>query len=268
MMTVEEFGAELLRTGDLDPIYVMLNRADLDESTKARWCLAYWCFYHAGFASYAADNADRFWRVMAAAANNTTPSPLEGRWPRGAERRHFRAANSINSVAFLDANYPSALDAVQFLLRGGTTFRAVKERVLSWPSFGPWIAFKIADMLDAVMGVEIDFSDTVHEFFDDPKEGARIVAEGWGWVPGDRDHLSLVVGSLLDHFGNHPVPHAPQRGVRHQEVETILCKYKSHTKGRYEPGKDTKEIIHGLQDWKAVSPLAGRLQAALQQGAG
>lgn len=272
VMSVEDFGAAMLRTGDLDPIYVMLNAAQLDPETRARWCLAYWCFYHAGFASYAADqqyNGD-FWVTMVQAARNEDECEFtkDKRWPRGTERRHYRGKASINSMYWLRDHYNDATDALNFVSGAATgmaapTFWTVRERVMTWPAFGPWIAFKVADMLDAVMGVPVDFTGTEKAFFDDPKEGARIVAERWGQPMAT---LENVVFALRQHFASTPVPHAG-RNVRTQEVETILCKYKSHTRGSYPVGKDTDEILHGLVPWLPHSKTAVVCHKALDEHA-
>jgi hypothetical protein len=269
-MTVEDFGAELLRTGDLDPIYVMLNSAGLTQEQKIRWCLAYWCFYHAGFASYATDAETNyeFWARMKHAAENIIPAPgAIGRWPRGGERRHFRARTAINAVDWLTALYPDPTSVLPYLLEGGPAFLAVRDRVMKWPAFGPWIAFKVCDMVDAVLGQTVDFNNTEQHFFEPPKEGAAIVAQQRGVKLTGTNVVKYAVETILNDLEEKQikVPHAPHRLPREQEAETILCKYKSHVKGNYPVGKDTREIKHGLAVWLPYSVTAKTCYSALDR---
>ena len=54
-LSVYDFGAQLLETKDLDPVYVMLHEADLGKPTLYRWLIAYWAFYHCGTAAWASN---------------------------------------------------------------------------------------------------------------------------------------------------------------------------------------------------------------------
>ncbi|GAG17632.1 unnamed protein product, partial [marine sediment metagenome] len=40
-----------------------------------------------------------------------------------------------------------------------------------------------------------------------------------------------------------------------QEVETVLCKWKSHMNGCYPMGKDTREITEGLAPWAGYTSV-------------
>lgn len=92
-----KFGEALLESGDLDPIYIMLDRSELDLNAKKKWCLVYWCFYHAGVASKVTE-ANNFWAEMYA-------SHLYA--PRGKERRHFRGDASAECILYLKQKYPN-----------------------------------------------------------------------------------------------------------------------------------------------------------------
>ena len=64
--------------------------------------------------------------------------------------------------------------------------------------------------------------------------------------------VSVLVSQLKD-------LHAPPGRTRRigiQEVETVLCKYKSHTHGRYAVGKDIEETYHSLA---GMGDLAGQM---------
>jgi hypothetical protein len=276
-MNVVEFGTQLVVTGDLDPIYLMLNASDLSPDTTARWCLAYWMFYHAGVASRIAEHeGETFWAHVWMAQVN--------KWPRGTERRHFKAANSDKAIKYLEATFPEPEDAVAHLVGYNTfkdlvgrytglatSFAYVAREVQSWVGFGPWIAFKIADMLDAVIGVRVDFPQDSSVWFDDPVKGAV-----WAWcqevglefesywrdtTPAEkRATANKAIEEYLPELGMLVGPSGTP--VRIQELETIFCKYKSHLNGHYPVGKDTREILlHQLPGW---GEMAGQLQQALR----
>ena len=286
------FGRALVETGDLDPIYLMLREANLDRATRARWCLAYWMFYHAGVASRIADNTSLgfFWDKVWMAQKD--------KWPRGTERRHFKGAQSEAAITALEQRFPDATKAIlelasiapgqwdNYLAGKPVTkvrrFADVHARAQQWRGFGPWIAFKICDMLDAVLDVPVDFTASAGHFFDDPIKGAYLVlahqeheengddrtggdlVEALQQTAKEKRHRWMVqtnavaadvlavetaVAYLTKALGGYvlPAPHAPNRMLGLQEYETILCKYKSHLNGHYPVGKDTKEILHALR---------------------
>lgn len=283
MTTVTEFGKELLRTGDLDPVYIALHKAGLDEGTLHRLCLAYWCFYHLGLAAKLAEikHPKKYWdAMMAAAVNEGEPKPF----PRGGERRHYRGTQAISSMASLISLYPKgATQAVERFIgygeNGRHTYGSVSRSVQQHRGFGEWIAFKIADMSERVLGYDTDFSDCHLGIYNDPRQGAAVAygqcdalsapngavveyqAAGEPWnYPITDEELSRTVNHYVKVFKKFTAPGGKPRPVNVQEVETIFCKYKSHLKGHYPMGKDTREIHHGLSGW---GDLAQQLQAAL-----
>jgi hypothetical protein len=157
-------------------------------------------------------------------------------------------------------NYASAQQAVDLWCSGGT-FQTVSETVQRNRGFGPWIAFKIADMSERVLGYNTSFSDCHLGIYKDPRKGAALARTG------DQDYP--ITDAELEETVNHHVAlwrrkraKAPPHGdrlVNVQEIETIFCKYKSHINGHYPVGKDTREVHHGLEGW-------GDLAEQLQKG--
>lgn len=282
-MSIITFGEALLSTGDLDPVYLAIQRAELDDQTLARLCLAYWCFYSLGTAAYIAHygkKPSQFWELMTMAAENVRRAPAiptglsEKPWPRGAERRHFRGANAVGPMSYLKEHYKTAWHAVSSVLASGDearpTFGGVSARVQAWPGFGPWMAFKIADMGERVLGYPVDFDNCELGIYKDPRQGAAVAWMEWHtngayankdpWnYPITDTELRDTVKHYIKAFSKFKAP-GGDRKVNVQEVETIFCKYKSHLKGHYPLGKDTREVHHGLQGW---GPLAERLDEAL-----
>ena len=246
--SITEFGSDLIRTGDLDPIYIGLTSLKLDKGQLAKWLIAYWCFYHAGVACYMAELKDQgmaedtYWYKMVQAAENN--SDRDGvRWPRSAERRHFRGEKCVKAVQFLAKKGPQ--DWIQELIRplagrNNLTETHIMERIQKWPLFGPWIAFKAADMLETCAGVPVTFSDNIGLIYKEPREALDIL--------GEANHHSpwYVWDDLRSTFAQVDAPPLKRRKCGPQEVETILCKWKSHYRGHYRVGKDIAEVRHGL----------------------
>lgn len=213
-------------------------------------------------------------------------------WPRGAERRHFRGANAVGPMSYLKDHYKTASAAVQAMIgpnNAHVTFKWVAGEVEKHPGFGPWMSFKIADMAERVLGRSVDFHDCALDMFKDPTQGAAVgYVEAWSVIareggelrdwedrvgvaearkiwnyPITSDQIKLTVDYYVKAFNKrHKVGSVPglARPLNIQEIETVFCKYKSHLKGHYPPGKDMREIRHGLQGW---GKLADKLAAAL-----
>lgn len=271
-LDIYEFGKQLLETGDLDPVYLMLEEANLDEAQLYRWLIAYWCYYDCGVASYLSELKAEYWTVFLAAAENivSCPGTADGRWPRGSERRHFRGAQAINAVHELCARYPLPEKMLEYIIGDGTPqkFQEVAARAKIHRGFGSWISFKIGDMLDRLGLVKVDFTRSDVFFFDDPAKAAEIFFRKKNKVPDactvKRDVvIPEVVSHLEDHFKNYMAPPIYERPVGIQEIETILCKWKSHLNGHYPVQKDTKEILHKLERWEIISPTAKIVRHAL-----
>lgn len=275
MSSVTDFGRELLRTGDLDPVYVALHRAQLDHPTLARFCVAYWCFYHVGLAASLAEikQPKKYWdAMMKVAVNEGFNLDSTKPFPRGGERRHYRGAQAVASMASLISLYPKGAEqAVEGFIGAPQgyachTYKSVAAAVQKHRGFGEWIAFKIADMSERVLGYDTDFSDCHLGIYKDPRQGAAVaccewqsgdslipgvdfsVAEPWTYPITDSE-LKHTVDHYIKVFRKYKAPPSGDRPVNVQEVETIFCKYKSHLKGHYPLGKDTLEIRHGLAGW-------------------
>lgn len=259
-LSIQDFGRELLMSNDLDPVYVALLRVPWTRDRKYRWLVAYWCFYDCGVATYLSEFEDRaFWDGMKVAAENTTEMPIGGRWKRAAERRHFRGRAATDGVAMLRTRYDRPEQMVYYVIGKDTgkmrTFKDIAARVKEHAAFGPWMAFKVADMLDRVIGVSIDFDKAAIFMFKDPVKAVLMLwrlKTGYGEKAKPKNLAAVineVVDTLTKEFGGFLAPPAEDRPVGLQEVETVLCKWKSHMNGHYPLGKDTREIRDGLAPW-------------------
>ena len=239
-----EWGRKLIETHDHDPLYTALHRwnsREGDVDRIKRFMVAYWCLYHVGAAWYISSKQEHhFWEeLMDAAANKRCP--FADRWPRGAERRHWRGGKCIESVRELRARYPKPEHMVEYLAASGEpTLEGVQRRMAEHHLFGPWIGFKAADMLERVLGTDVRFPADVCTMYRDPAKGAAMAGEMWGCTP------QQAVERLLHAYRDMPAPPSGDRKVNVQEVETVLCKWKSK---RYELGQDTREHSKALAGW-------------------
>jgi hypothetical protein len=249
-MSLEDFGKALLDTRDLDPVYVVLWRAyhasGMTCPTLRKWLLAYWCFYHVGVASWIADGqelalGDGYWDRMAEAASSSSH-------PRGTERRHFRGAKASAAVEWFRGRGLNYLFGQLARSPVDLTLRTVTLTVTRWPQFGPWIAFKVADMLERLDIVPVESSAAdVFRMFESPRKGALEVAWRYSREKGEADLLEWTYNHMVQLFGHYSAPPSGNRKVNIQEFETILCKWHSHLTGHYHIGKDTHEIHEALE---------------------
>lgn len=255
-LSVEDFGRHLLVTGDLDPVYVALNRLDLPRPKLARWLTAYWSFYHCGFASYACET-ENFWGVMLQAAVNQVPAPDGNRWPRSAERRHARGEAGIKMVAMLQERYRDPEAFIDRLVEHhpGLNVEIIMARAQEHYLFGRWVAFKIADMIDGVLKVPVKQDNINVLMYETPR---KSILHNWrrtynfpdNAVPKDMDALVeeaniWLAGKLADCT----IPHKPGQPVDLFALETVWCKHESHMNGHYPKYKDIVEIAAGVPGW-------------------
>lgn len=244
--SLNEFGEELLKLEDLDPVYPVLRPYAIADRERARRAiLAYALFYDIGAALYLASQPDFWDGIRIAAANEpSAPTPHGTRWPRAAERRHFRGKKCIEAVEELALRYPVPERLIAELVEPGGSLREVIERLDALPQFGPWIAFKLADIGERVLEAPIRFPSLLDgSLYSSPLFTVRALAEKEGVSPEE------TWNRTLRHFEGFSAPPRHERGIGAQEIETIFCKYGSYLKGKYYPGKDLKEVGHSLKLW-------------------
>lgn len=244
MMSVYEFGARLIETQDLDPVYVGLHGAGLPRDQLRRWLTAYWMFYHVGAASWLSEQeGDLYWTWMTHAAANdeaVRPAPVGGRWPRAAERRHFRGPKCVKAVEWFSQNPPEGWVSE---LTCFSTQKGVMDEVQRWPMHGPWIAFKAADMLERVVGVPLEIQPDIGLVYSEPRKTLDMLAQEHRTTP------EAVYQALSGHFKAWQAPPRYERACGPLEIETVSCKFHSYHNGRYPIGKDIKEVRHALVGW-------------------
>lgn len=272
------FGKQLLETGDLDPVYIVLWEAGITQEELMRLLVPYWCFYHLGTAAWICSQPN-YWTAMKMAAGSKD-------YPRSSERRHYRGAQALRSVEWLEE--VGVVDLWQRLLKCSNeeyaTAEAVITEVKSWVGFGNWIAFKVADMLERLNLFEVVFDlDTV--MYESPRKAAAMLWDECGqphsgfnnecawaveWLMENlKEPVTRKVGDTHRTFLQEKVarlaPPRYERAINLQEIETILCKWKSHMDGHYHVGEDIAATRRALLRFARV-PLCQRLLQAGKRG--
>lgn len=252
----KQFSEKLIVTRDLDPVYVALHGAALDEPQLCRWLLAYMFFYHVGAASWLSEwEGANFWGACLIAARNEEPTHLGGRWPRSAERRHFRGQKCVDAVTKMSLEYEEPEMHIRQLRVSCWTEKHVIEALShGWPMFGPWAGFKLADLLERCAGYKIQFSPNIGLMYSEPAAALDILAAE-DPSTDSKGHYN----ALLEWVAGYGAPPSLDRPCGPQELETCLCKFKSSRGGHYHIGKDIVEVRHALDGWGRTG---GRLLAA------
>ena len=239
ILDIREFGEQLIDSMDLDPVYVLLWDAELPPTRLRRWLIAYWAFYDMGTASWIADpsTGKNYWKKFMEAASTKEH-------PRGTERRHFRGQNGIKSVQYLQAQ---GVDQLLDPLSQETTCAGVMRKVKEWVGFGPWIAFKVADMLERLDIAPIEFTIKDVYLFDSPYQAAIRLREMLREDVSDDDLPSWAVSYVLEGLGRMDAPPQQERVINAQEAETVLCKWGSYKTGKYKLGEDIKHCQKALE---------------------
>lgn len=248
-----DFGEQLLKTGDLDPVYIALWEAKLPKKQLKRLLLAYFFFYQLGVAARLSEmEGAAFWGLAWAAAENQHIPPsmddLPGdRWPRGTERRHFRGPKCIAAIDVLRRKHEDHpeyhIDDLFFDDADSWQLETIMDRVKLWPMCGDWIAFKVPDIIERVVGNKIVFPENLTLLYKEPRAALDMLT-----IPAEE-----ASKQLLKHFGQHLAPPRRERSCGVAETETMLCKWKSFVHDKYYVGKDIHEIRSGLKGWGSTA---------------
>jgi len=247
LKTALKFGARLIATNDLDPVYNVLYGAEMSRDQKDRTSLAYWCFYNLGLA--AEIGMETTAKAYYDAIEDSIP---KGR--RGAERRHWRGEAARRTLSWLREHGEPESIVEQIFSKPG--YADVANQVKAIPVFGPWITWKIADMGERCLGRTVDFSEASLSMYRDPVQGAAQVLRGDWRAKITSEEVEEVTQAVIDSLRTLKAPPSYDRQINIQEAETVLCKYKSWRKGNYWIGKDIKEIGEAM---RAAGPTARRL---------
>lgn len=253
----------LVKTQDIDPLYDGLNHwFSADYYQHQRFFIAYWMFYSVGVSWLISKfQGMQFWNMCRIAVSNVEDArnyvpalkrqPTAVRWPRAHERRHFRGTKAIQAVEYLADNFAEPESIIKWLVGDEAEFSRIMERAQKLPQFGPWIAFKVADMLERCSDIVIEPAPMeLVMMYREPAEGLRLAADLSGLSQDEA--LEVIQDGLKDLIAPGGV-----RACMFQEIETCLCKWKSHQGGHYNIGDDIRSHRKELEMWGGQDLLAG-----------
>lgn len=246
-----EFGQHMLDSADIDPIYPVLRQliADLGLTpAQAEWLVILYLAYYE--------------ITSALTAFREHPDPhreAPGRYllhdratlklPTGIERRGLRQAHLMGDhledwlQRFDGQTFFSAPRELFVLTDEGRHFNAgVLGAYLTGVRFnGRWASYKAIEVMQKVLGWPVAHADAGHDGSTGPRRGLTLFfPEVKGNGPRAIDRLDEQTDVLMRATRAHGVD------VHVEEVETLLCDFKSLAHGRYYVGHDTDLMLEGI----------------------
>ena len=134
-------------------------------------------------------------------------------------------------------------------------------------------------MLDCVLCRPVDFDEAAVFMFKDPAKAAlmqwdlhnttELPSDCWPKLVNGKSlrdaAIHDTVQRLTQEFNDLRAPPSYKRPIGLQEVETVLCKWKSHMNGHYPLFNDTDEINEGMVNWLPHSEAAVTFAKAMVQ---
>ena len=120
---------------------------------------------------------------------------------------------------------------IDYILDGKHDVRSIIERTKSHYLFGDWIAFKVADMLDAVYGIPVTQDDLSVFLYNTPRQS---ILEGWNKkvlplkAKDEATALTEAMYWLQKQLKDCVIPHKPKKQPDWFSLETVWCKHLSH----------------------------------------
>lgn len=239
-----EFGRHMLDSADIDPVYPVLRQliADLGlDNAEAEWLVILYLAYYE--------------ITSALTAFRTHPEPGSTsifhdeqtlKLPTGIERRglrqaHLMAAHLNEWVGRFDGQ--SHFTAVRDWFANDSYFNAgVLDGYLTGIDFnGRWASYKAIEVMQKVLGWPVAHATAGHEGSTGPRKGLTLFfPEVKGNGPKAIDLLDEQTDVLMRAARAHGVE------VAVEEVETLLCDFKSLAHGRYYVGHDTDLMLEGI----------------------
>lgn len=238
-MTLEEFSKYEIETGDLDPDYILMLRAQrlfgLSDEEMSKWVVVKSCVY---------DSESELQHLL-------FNVPIKDLVRYGGERRKFKPIADQLFDRFDHFIKSSSNGYRSFFFEAlPRNARLAMQVIQTVKGFGPWAAWKMADLAERVLGVPIDFSEVqFNKIYEYPLKEIMMVASEdesrWKELLRNDDLFQTCMERAMPLFGEALKMKAPpqrDRLVNYQEIETLFCKYHSHAYGHYKPGHDIEKL--------------------------
>jgi Alpha-glutamyl/putrescinyl thymine pyrophosphorylase clade 2 len=240
--TFEEFAKVDVYTGDIDPVYwAIYSMHQEDKGWATRFAVAMLAYYHTGVAARAADYEGlHFWDHLRTIYDGA---------PRASERRHFRGAGGLQTLATMKAIAPNPdrfFDPMPRTYKG-----VVKYCGDHLFAFGPYFQLKICDYMDRCLGIPITDMNGLESNL--PTLPAKAVALLY---PERRIPAAFVITCERLKPLELLAPPLFDRPLGPAEVETILCDWKRAKYGTHWVGDD---VLDKRESLKGYGPMAEQM---------
>lgn len=238
LMTYRNWHSAQVETDDIDPAYPVLRayaeHNALDGDARAWLCVCHTVYYQLG-ATVAMFERFPEAGALPNTAHGIGESGLLLELPCTTERRaHRDKAQLIKHLLSLqELMYEGAAEWLQV---DGVGWPALNRRIMEVHGNGRWAAYKLAELLQKVAGVETVATDAGHAHSSGPRKGLDDLFVGLptGQTGAAVAELDRVTEHLASWIGE------PDIAL----VETSLCDFHSLSKGGYYLGHD----IDGMMD--------------------
>ena len=230
-----KFAELTVKTDDLDPVYVGLQRCNMPEDMLMRWCAAFVTYYHMGTAGkLCLYEGDEFWTKLWESYDTA---------PRAAERRHFRGNSGRKAIKQWINTYKTP-EAFFAACMQPSFMKLLKKNI---PQVGTYFTWKCMDLREAVFGYAVDWTGAENHMVTLPTQGLEII------YPGVKPSVALL--QVVDNINHLKAPPRYSRACGVAEAETIACMIKGYYKNGKTIGHDIMEKRRDLEGYGEVSDL-------------
>lgn len=226
-----EFSKSVLESGDIDPDYIFMREKakelDFSKEQLFDWILLKLCVY----------NSISELKILTGKGDFETVKYGNERNKHKNQAREYY--NNIRQV------FPDEESIKLFFERPA---QIVFNSIKAIRGFGPWSAWKFMDLMSCVYGSDVDFEGIdFRKSYEFPLKGLLMVngyAEDVKLLKSDDvyNECMALIKEMLASIEINGVPHNQDKGIRLNEIETLLCKYHSYIHGHYYPGKDSEHL--------------------------
>lgn len=238
---VKTFARAMLESRDLDPLYDVLRELyvamDLDEERALWFTTLYLAYYNlpSALTAFWYLPLDDAYELLHGAGEPQALTAL----PMATERRNLRIGGKVvlNLQSYL--GWVAVFGSQRLFLRQRWGDNPERNFLAFWDTAqsvwgnGRWAAFKWADLLKNVHGWNLAAPDMRMAFCSGPKEGLQLL---YGYPTEDVPTLDRMGADLRERLA------ADGLNLDWEELETVLCNFKSLYKGKYYVGHDIDEL--------------------------
>ena len=230
MLSFREFSKQIIETGDIDPDYILIRKKckeyGWNKKQMFNWILHKLVIY------------DSYSELQVI---NKEKDIFEVKY--GTERRKSKrfAKEYLNNIqrAFID------IDIDKFFTQKGYI---VFNKIKTIKGYGSWAAWKFMDLMSCCYGIDVDF-ETIdfRKAYTFPLKGLLMIndlPEDVKLLQDTKLYRKLMhnANEMLEGLETLNSPHNNNRGLRINEVETLLCKYHSYKHNKYKVGQDIEHL--------------------------